>query len=91
MMGRWAWHIEIDKRFEAFLRANYADEIAMMIDIAPDYISITKRPSKGHPRPIEHADRADYQRVRAVGQDRVELASHMAPMNGIVDPARLVS
>ena len=47
MMGRWAWHIEIDKRFEAFLRANYADEIAMMIDIAPDYISITKQTVEG--------------------------------------------
>ena len=23
MMGRWAWHIEIDKRFEAFLRAKW--------------------------------------------------------------------
>ena len=47
MMGRWAWHIEIDKRFEAFLRVNYADEIAMMIDIAPDYISITKQTVEG--------------------------------------------
>ena len=47
MMGRWAWHIEIDKRFEAFLRANYADEIAMMIDIAPDFISITKQTVEG--------------------------------------------
>jgi hypothetical protein len=47
MMGRWAWHIEIDRRFEAFLRANYADEIAMMTDIAPDYISITKQTVEG--------------------------------------------
>ena len=47
MLGRWGWGIEIDKRFEAFLRANYADEIAMMIDIAPDYISITKQTVEG--------------------------------------------
>jgi len=47
MMGRWAWHIEIDRRFEAFLRANYADEIAMMTDIALDYISITKQTVEG--------------------------------------------
>ena len=47
IIGRWAWHIGIDRRFEAFLRANYADEIAMMIDIAPDYISITKQTVEG--------------------------------------------
>ena len=32
-MGRWAWHIDINKRFEAFLHAKYADEIAMMLVI----------------------------------------------------------
>jgi hypothetical protein len=39
MMDSWARHIEISKRFEAFLRANYADEIAGMMDIAPDAIT----------------------------------------------------
>ena len=47
MMGRWARHIEIVSRFEAFLRVSYTDEIAMMIDIAPDYISITKLTVEG--------------------------------------------
>jgi hypothetical protein len=47
MMGRWARHIEIHKRFEAFLRANYADEIAAMIDIAPDYPAITRQTVEG--------------------------------------------
>jgi hypothetical protein len=28
MMRGWARHIEINKRFEAFLRTHYADEIA---------------------------------------------------------------
>jgi hypothetical protein len=30
-IGRWARHIEINKRFEAFLRANYADEIGALM------------------------------------------------------------
>jgi hypothetical protein len=47
MMGRWAWHIEIDKRFEAFLRTNYADEIAAMMDISPDYLAITRQTVEG--------------------------------------------
>jgi hypothetical protein len=34
--------IEITKRFEKFLRANYADEIAMMREIEPDYLGITR-------------------------------------------------
>jgi hypothetical protein len=42
MMGRWARHIEINKRFEAFLHANYADEIAAMMEITPDYLAITR-------------------------------------------------
>ena len=36
-------HFCITKRFEAFLRANYADEIVAMMDIAPDYLAITRR------------------------------------------------
>ena len=47
MMGRWTWHIEIDRRFEAFLRVHYTDEITMMKDIAPDYLSITKQTVEG--------------------------------------------
>jgi hypothetical protein len=47
MMGSWAKHIEINKRFEVFLRANYADEIAAMIDIAPNYLAITKQTVEG--------------------------------------------
>jgi hypothetical protein len=46
-MERWAWHIEIDRRFEAFLRANYADEIAAMMDITPDYLAITRQTIEG--------------------------------------------
>ena len=33
----------INKRFEAFLRAQYADEIAIMTEIAPDYLAITRQ------------------------------------------------
>jgi hypothetical protein len=40
--GRWAWHREIDKPFKAFLHADYADEIAAMMHIAPDYLAITR-------------------------------------------------
>ena len=39
---RWR-HFYITKRFEAFLHANYADEIVAMMDIAPDYLAITRR------------------------------------------------
>ena len=35
--------MEINKRFEAFLRAQYADEIAIMMEIAPDYLAITRQ------------------------------------------------
>jgi hypothetical protein len=47
MMGSWARHIEINKRFETFLRATYADEIAAMMDIAPDYLAITRLTVEG--------------------------------------------
>jgi hypothetical protein len=43
MMGGWARYIEINKRFEAFLHTNYADEIAAIMDIAPDYLAITRQ------------------------------------------------
>jgi hypothetical protein len=42
MIGRWARHIEINKRFEAFLHANCADEIVAMMEITPDYLAITR-------------------------------------------------
>jgi hypothetical protein len=47
MMGGWSRHIEIDKRFEGFLHANYADEIAAMMDIAPDYLALTRQIVEG--------------------------------------------
>jgi hypothetical protein len=43
LMCSWARRIEINKRFEAFLRASYADEIAATMDIAPDYLAITRQ------------------------------------------------
>jgi hypothetical protein len=45
--GRRSRHFCITKRFEAFLRANYADEIVAMMDIAPDYLAITRRLVEG--------------------------------------------
>src|ERR1700704_1177838 len=42
-IGRWGFHVGINKRFEAFLRAQYADEIAIMMEIAPDYLAITRQ------------------------------------------------
>ena len=39
----WGFHAGINKRFEAFLRAQYADEIAIMMEIAPDYLAITRQ------------------------------------------------
>jgi hypothetical protein len=50
MMSRWARHIEINERFEAFLRANYADEIAAIMDIFPDYLAITRQTVEGTSR-----------------------------------------
>ena len=38
----------MNKRFEAFLRAQYADEIAIMMEIAPDYLAITRQPLRQH-------------------------------------------
>ena len=42
-IARWGFHVGIDKRFVAFLRAQYADEIAIMMEIAPDYLAITRQ------------------------------------------------
>jgi hypothetical protein len=50
LMGRWSWHIDINKRFEAFLRANYADEIAAMMEITPDYLTITRETVEARPQ-----------------------------------------
>jgi hypothetical protein len=59
IIGGWARHIEISKGFEAYLRANYADEIAAMMDIAPDYLAITRQTvegaSHGQPADLRHA------------------------------------
>jgi hypothetical protein len=49
-MGRWAWHIDINNRFEAFLRANCADEIAAMMEITPNYLAITRETVEARPR-----------------------------------------
>jgi hypothetical protein len=37
------FHVGINKRFVAFLRAQYAGEIAIMMEIAPDYLAITRQ------------------------------------------------
>jgi hypothetical protein len=50
MMGGWSRHIEINKRFEVFLHANYADEIAAMKVIAPDYLTITRKVVEASPQ-----------------------------------------
>ena len=42
-IARWGFHVGINKRFVAFLRAQYADEIAIMMEIAPDYLAITRQ------------------------------------------------
>jgi hypothetical protein len=69
LIGRWARHIEISKRFEAFLRANYADEIVAMMDIAPGYLAITKLTVEG----ASHDQSADLRHARPLrlpaGQD----------------------
>jgi hypothetical protein len=57
--GRRSWHFYITKRFEAFLHANYADEIVAMMDIAPDYLAITRRIAEGPPQD-DPADRANH-------------------------------
>jgi hypothetical protein len=50
MIGGWARHIEINKRFEAFMRTHCADEIAAMMDIAPDYLAITRQIAEATPQ-----------------------------------------
>ncbi len=52
-MGGWARHIDIDKRFEAFLHANYADEIGTMREIAPDYLAITRKTVEARPHIVD--------------------------------------
>jgi len=49
-MGRWAWYFEINNRFEAFLHANCADEIAAMTEITPDYLAITRETVEARPQ-----------------------------------------
>ena len=38
MISGWGIRMEIGKRFEAFLRAHYSDEIATVMQIAPDHL-----------------------------------------------------
>ena len=42
-IASWGWSIEIDRRVDAFLRANYAAEIATLMRIGPDYLAITRQ------------------------------------------------
>jgi hypothetical protein len=42
-IASWGWSIEIDRRVDAFLRANYADEIATLMQIDQDYLGITRQ------------------------------------------------
>ena len=46
-IGGWGIRLEIGKWFEAFLRAHYSDEIAIVTQIAPDYLAITKQVTEG--------------------------------------------
>jgi hypothetical protein len=45
--GRWGIRMEIGKRFEAYLRAHYSDEITIVMQIAPDYLAITRQVTEG--------------------------------------------
>ena len=42
-IASWGWSFEIDRRVDAFLRANYADEIATLMQIDPDFLGITRQ------------------------------------------------
>ena len=42
-IGGWGIRMEIGKRFEAFLRAHHSDEITIVMQIAPDYLAITRQ------------------------------------------------
>jgi hypothetical protein len=46
-IGGWGIRMEIGKRFEAFLRAHYSDELTNVIQIAPDYLAITRQVTEG--------------------------------------------
>jgi len=41
--GAWGRGIEVDRRVDAFLRANYEDEIAALMQIGPDYLGIRRQ------------------------------------------------
>ena len=51
-IGGWGTRMEIGKRFEAYLRAHYSDEITIAMQIAPDYLAITRQVIEG----VENAD-----------------------------------
>ena len=46
-IGGWGIRMEISKRFEAFLRAHYSDELTIAMQIAPDYLAITRQVIEG--------------------------------------------
>jgi hypothetical protein len=58
-IGSWSRHIDINKRFEAFLLANYTDEIVAMMDVTPDYLEITRRVVE-EPSHDDPADRTNH-------------------------------
>jgi hypothetical protein len=51
-IGGWGIRMEIGKRFEAFLRAHYSDELTIAMQIAPDYLAITRQVIEG----VKNAD-----------------------------------
>ena len=46
-VGGWGIRTEIGKRFEAFLRTHCSDEITIVMQIAPDYLAITRQVTEG--------------------------------------------
>jgi hypothetical protein len=55
-IGGWGFNMKVNKRFEALLRAQYADEIAIMMEIAPDYLAITRQSVETRSPPGEIAE-----------------------------------
>ena len=51
-ISAWGRGVEITKRFEAFLHARFADEIATMMNIVPDYLSITRQVIEATPEDL---------------------------------------
>jgi hypothetical protein len=81
--GGWGIRMEIGKRFEAFLRTHYSDEITIVTQIAPDYLAITRQVTECR----ENADCHEFRLIVVIAASRGSLAVSFSGSLFVAGPA----